>query len=198
MTFSRIPLLTAIAAGAALLAACTATSDTSEPVAAPAAAASASSSAAGTAGGSSGGGSFQTQAMAAGREFSQCARQHNLPSFPDPVWQNGLSFPGASKADIQNAEQSCSTILRRLATVPQQIEPPSAETLAHMRQFAACMRDNGVTDWPDPKADGTFPLLGTQFAGMAQYSGGIGVPQSVTEARAACLSFEVEWRIAAS
>jgi hypothetical protein len=23
------------------------------------------------------------------------------------------------------------------------------------------MRDNGVPDWPDPKSDGTFPLVGT-------------------------------------
>jgi ABC-type sugar transport system ATPase subunit len=28
-------------------------------------------------------------------------------------------------------------------------------------RFAACMRQHGVPDWPDPKADGTFPFVGT-------------------------------------
>ncbi|MET7394272.1 hypothetical protein ABZS66_12340 [Dactylosporangium sp. NPDC005572] len=183
---TRTPLLLAFAAGLAMLAGCTGTNS------APSTGAATGSSSAAVAG------DFQTQAMAAGREFSQCARQHNLPNFPDPVWQGGLSWPNVSKADLDVAGAACQDILRRLASIPQQVETPSAETLGHMRQFAACMREHGVADWPDPKADGTFPLLGTKYAGFAQFSGGDGIPQSVTDARGACIAFEVEWRIAAS
>jgi len=196
MTPTRTHLLLALAAGLVVLAGCGNSNSSPSPADAPAAASAASPGSGGGTG--TGAGNFQTQAMAAGREFAQCARQHNLPNFPDPVWQSGLTWPNTPKADIESAEAACPDILRRLATVPQQIEPPTAETLGHMRQFAACMREQGVSDWPDPKADGTFPLLGTRFAGMAQYSGGAGLPQSVTDARGACLMFEVEWRVAAS
>jgi hypothetical protein len=27
--------------------------------------------------------------------------------------------------------------------------------------FARCMREHGLTDFPDPRADGVFPLVGT-------------------------------------
>jgi len=144
------------------------------------------------------GDTFEEQSMNVGRQFSQCAREHGQPDFPDPVFSGGLGWPGVSKQRVVSAEQSCAPILRRLASVPQAVDPPSPATLEHMRQFADCMREQGVTAWPDPKPDGTFPLLGTPLAGMAQYSGGVGVPANVMAARMACRQFEQEWRVAAS
>jgi hypothetical protein len=142
--------------------------------------------------------SFEALSMSVGRQFSQCARQNGLANFPDPIVANGaLSWPNTPKEDIERAEQSCRTVLQQLASIPQVVDPPSAETLGHMRQFAQCMRTNGVSDWPDPKADGTFPLLGTRFRHMARYSQEQ-PPQDVLDARMACLEYEVEWRIAAS
>jgi hypothetical protein len=40
-------------------------------------------------------------------------------------------------------------------------QPPSAQDMANLRHFAQCMRDNGIPEWPDPKPDGTFPIIGT-------------------------------------
>jgi len=141
---------------------------------------------------------FEALSMSVGRQFSQCARQNGLPNFPDPIVVDGaLSWPNTPKGDIERAEQSCRTILQQLASVPQVMEPPSAETLQHMRQFAQCMRAQGVSDWPDPKADGTFPLLGTRFRAMARYAGEQ-PPPGVLDARMSCVEYEVEWRIAAS
>ncbi len=37
---------------------------------------------------------------------------------------------------------------------------PTAADVPKLRVFAKCMRDNGVPDWPDPKADGSFPSQG--------------------------------------
>jgi hypothetical protein len=143
-------------------------------------------------------GSFQEQSLTVGRQFAQCAREHGNPNFPDPALANGgLVWPGVDKQQIDAAEQSCAQILRQLASVPQVLEPPSAETLEHMRQFARCMREHGVTEWPDPKPDGTFPLLGTPLRGLAQYSGEA-IPPQVMAARQACVQFEEEWRVAAS
>ena len=142
--------------------------------------------------------SFEAQSLAVGRRFAQCARDNGDADFPDPLIGNGaLTWPGATKGDILAAEVHCAHITRELSTIPQVAEPPSAETLNHMRQFAGCMRAHGVPDWPDPKADGTFPLLGTPLRGMARFSAEP-VPQHVTDARAACAPYELEWRIAAS
>jgi hypothetical protein len=40
-------------------------------------------------------------------------------------------------------------------------EPPSAADLAKLREFAQCIREHGIPEWPDPKADGSFPVVGT-------------------------------------
>jgi len=141
---------------------------------------------------------FAARSLDVGLRFAQCARDHGDADFPDPVVNEGaLVWPNIAKGDIEAAEVHCAQIIRELSTIPQVADPPSAETLQHMRQFAECMRANGAPDWPDPKADGTFPLLGTTLAGMARYSGET-VPQHLTDARQACLQFEQEWRIAAS
>jgi hypothetical protein len=38
---------------------------------------------------------------------------------------------------------------------------PSAADLAKLKAYAKCMREHGIPDFPDPKADGTFPIIGT-------------------------------------
>lgn len=105
----------------------------------------------------------QALALSIGLQFAQCARQHGRPDFPDPAIQDGaLAFPGASKEDQLAVQDACVSILRRLpASMRQQNRPPTADELAKLRQFAQCMRQHGVPDWPDPKSDGTFPIIGT-------------------------------------
>jgi hypothetical protein len=39
-------------------------------------------------------------------------------------------------------------------------EEGSAVDIAKLRDFAKCMRRQGLSDWPDPTADGLFPLPG--------------------------------------
>jgi hypothetical protein len=105
----------------------------------------------------------QEQALTVGRQFAQCARAHGRPNFPDPAIQNGtLAFPGVTKQDQAAVQAACRSILQQLpASMQYQNQAPSAQDMAHLQQFAQCVRRNGVTDWPDPKADGTFPIVGT-------------------------------------
>jgi hypothetical protein len=40
----------------------------------------------------------------------------------------------------------------------------TAADVAKMRQYAQCMRQHGISDFPDPRADGVFDLAGTSLA----------------------------------
>lgn len=94
-------------------------------------------------------------------------RSHGFPSFPDPVVdQNGrgdfASDPNA-KTEINSPQAlpACGPILNRLPAGGPNSHSVSAADLAALKQFAACMRANGIPQWPDPKGDGTFPIVGT-------------------------------------
>ena len=144
-------------------------------------------------------GGYGQQALSMGRQFSDCARAHGLPNFPDPVIDDsgGLNFP-APKDDVEAAYRACGTVLEELPPPPApQAQPPSAEDLQHMRQFAQCMRDHGAGDFPDPAADGTFPVRGTPYEGLAAYAHRAVAPQHYA-AFQACVRYEDTWRLWAS
>src|SRR5262249_61685581 len=90
------------------------------------------------------------------------------------------------------AKPERAVILRQVPPRPDDFQPPSAETLQHMREFSQCMRQHGVTSWPDPKPNGTFPIRGTPLEAIAAYTGHL--DQALMDARMACVQYEVEWR----
>jgi hypothetical protein len=99
----------------------------------------------------------------------QCVRQHGAPGMPDVPVRNGhVVLPDESTVDqttLQNvdaARQACKATEDRipasvLANDTQQSGGPTAADVPKLRAFAKCMRDNGEPDWPDPRADGSFP-----------------------------------------
>jgi hypothetical protein len=116
------------------------------------------------------------QILAIGREAARCMREHGVPDFPDPVvdQQGHLQLPqdasGArAKQELESnpeAQRACEPILDRL---PQggpgaSNGPVTQEDLANLVKFAQCVRQNGVPEWPDPKPDGSFPIMGTPLA----------------------------------
>jgi hypothetical protein len=107
----------------------------------------------------------EQRALAVGRQFVQCARQHGLPDFPDPVWKDGgVQFGSGGdevKTQIRQLPEECSSILDQLPASGGRHTPPPAEDLRRLAQFAQCIRQHGIPEWPDPKSDGTFPLVGT-------------------------------------
>jgi hypothetical protein len=120
------------------------------------------------AGGGSGGSSAQTQRIL--DDYGQCVRTHGFPDFPDPrINANGELVLGASQEQAKQAatqtEHACGNILRQLPPgVGQQSGPLTPAQLAQARLFAACMRQHGLPDWPDPQPNGTFPLSTTPYA----------------------------------
>jgi hypothetical protein len=126
-------------------------------------------------GGSSTGGSVTQQALRVYQQFAQCARTHGEPDFPDPSLQHGTDFGlvfgigGASaqgqtiKTEVSRVLGPCGAVLHRL---PASVltPPPTAADLRQMRQYAACVRQHGLADFPDPTSAGTFPVSGTPLA----------------------------------
>ncbi|HEX4680444.1 MAG TPA: hypothetical protein VH210_14690 [Gaiellaceae bacterium] len=85
-----------------------------------------------------------------------CARSHGMPHFPDPqinaqgkaVFPSTLNIPDATR-------RACQSMVDRLTGSSDNHVPTRAE-LASLLQFAHCMRDHGIPDWPDPRPDGSF------------------------------------------
>jgi hypothetical protein len=114
-------------------------------------------------------GSVHQQALAIWQEFARCARSHGTPSFPDlDVDDHGEPHPHSGmpaqqfKQLVLQVRSACGAILRRLpASAQGNATHFTAADVQHLRQFAACVRQHGVPNWPDPKPDGTFPLRDT-------------------------------------
>jgi len=115
------------------------------------------------------GGSARQQALPIWQEYARCARTHGAPNFRDFIVDDqGRAQPsggGLSPAQFKQlnlrVQGACGAILRRLPSNTQTKPPLSNADVQHLRQFAACIRQHGIPNWPDPKADGSFPVLGT-------------------------------------
>jgi hypothetical protein len=114
----------------------------------------------------------QAQLLALGHEYAQCIRQHGIPDFPDMVVIDGrLSLPAATgnaaKMKLANnraAQVACKSIEDRMPdTGPHHSRAPLPPAEIHKRiQWAQCMRQHGVPDWPDPDPNGEFHDLPAQ------------------------------------
>ena len=101
----------------------------------------------------------------------QCVRQNGAPGMPDVPVRNGhIVLPDentvdqATKQNLDAARQACKAVEDRIPPFvlennsdSQQAGGPTAADVPKLRVFAKCMRDNGMPDWPDPRADGSFP-----------------------------------------
>jgi hypothetical protein len=98
-------------------------------------------------------------------EWVHCVRANGAQNLPDPqIDSDGQPhFPAGTPAPPERALRACRPIVDRL--------PPSARgddeqtrsppDMQELLRFAGCMREHGLTDFPDPKADGNFLLVGT-------------------------------------
>ncbi|MEO3929068.1 hypothetical protein ABGB07_35205 [Micromonosporaceae bacterium B7E4] len=90
---------------------------------------------------------------------AQCIRENGVPDYPDPkVNDNGgvsINAPeGIDEAKLRAAEEKCKQFAPG-GGEPQRIDE---EKLDQARQFAKCMRENGVPRFPDPDENGGIAL----------------------------------------
>lgn len=85
--------------------------------------------------------------------FSRCMRANGVPNFPDPQPGGGFEFPASGAVSASPAFRSAQARCQRYAPSVGPLSPgapPSAKTLAQLRRIASCMREHGVSQFPDP------------------------------------------------
>jgi hypothetical protein len=90
-------------------------------------------------------------------KYSRCMREQGMTWFPDPDNDGNMSVripPGLDEKKFDAAQKACQKFSPDGGR-PHQANP---EDIERGRQLAKCMRENGVPDFPDPKADGSIQL----------------------------------------
>ena len=102
--------------------------------------------------------SGQQAAAAVWRELVRCARANGMPNLPDPqIDSNGrASFPNGTPEPPASVRRACQSIYDRLPASARGDEERPPVDLQALLRFARCMREQGVTDFPDPDAEGNF------------------------------------------
>jgi hypothetical protein len=91
-------------------------------------------------------------------EVVLCARAHGDPSFPDPQSidsQGRAKFPPNTAMPPPATLQACQSVFDRLPPAARGNPVPDIQMEV---RFAQCMREHGLSDWPDPDANGDYPL----------------------------------------
>lgn len=128
-----------------------------------------------SAGAGSGGANNTATNLAKAVKFAQCMRDNGISNFPDPSASGQFTIDAI--ANGSGVDTSSAAFTQALSAC-ESLEPPgftgtprSAQQQEAALKFAQCVRDNGVTDFPDPTADG--PLIDTTRIPSAATSEGM-------------------------
>ncbi|KAB2369536.1 hypothetical protein [Actinomadura montaniterrae] len=143
-------------------------------------------------GGGDGGGTGASKAasdQAKMRRFAQCMRDNGV-DMQDPkdgrVEIRASARPSAGKGpmradpNVEAAQKKCAHLMPN-GGKPQK---PSAAELAKMRAYSKCMRDHGITEFPDPNPDGGMQLKAGPGTGIDPQS------QTFKDADKACQKYQ--------
>ena len=140
-----------------------------------------SSGGANTAAASAGTGSSSGNSTGTTREkavkFAECMRANGVGAFPDPDASGELTIDAVANG---SSVDTSSAAFEQALGACKDMEPPGftgAKVTAQQRtarlEFAQCVRDNGVPDFPDPTANG--PLVDTNRIPSAATTGGMSI-----------------------
>jgi hypothetical protein len=105
--------------------------------------------------------------------FSQCMRSNGMPNFPDPQHFVGgnVKLTIHQLAPTQAAIDACNHLLpTNGGSGSQQTAQQQRTQLADELSFAKCMRNHGVTRFPDPTAQGELTVASVQAQGIDVHS----------------------------
>ena len=119
-----------------------------------------------------------------GIAFSQCMRAHGVTNFPDPAGGGGgLNIAGTginpASPSFRSARASCSKLLPGGGPGTHANE----QEIKQDTEMAECMREHGVTGFPDPIVTATAPAINPADYSSAEYGNGIfiGIPKSINQ-----------------
>jgi hypothetical protein len=97
-----------------------------------------------------GGSATYTKALA----YAQCMRSHGEPSFPSPTSTGTFSLGqiDINSTQYQTASQACQNLLPNTAQFQLSAQQRQA-ILDRALKNAECMREHGITNFPDPNPD---------------------------------------------
>jgi hypothetical protein len=108
-------------------------------------------------------------------KFAECMRADGVSAFPDPTPSGGLTIDAIANG---SSVDTSSAAFEQALSACKDLEPPgftgtkaTPQQRAARLQFAQCVRDNGVPDFPDPTANG--PLVDTNRIPSAATAGGM-------------------------
>ena len=112
----------------------------------------------------SGGGNPNKGALA----YASCMRAHGISDFPDPNAQGGFSAPNGMNVNSPQyaaANNACKSLTGN-ATPP----PYNPATVAALVKYAKCMRAHGISNFPDPNAQGHLDISANGKNGTSDLS----------------------------
>jgi hypothetical protein len=131
--------------------------------------------------------------------FAKCMRANGVPNFPDPTAGGGglFSMAGLNPAApaFEAAQTKCHTLLPGGGLPgPGTQTHPSAQTVAKLLNIARCMRQHGVSQFPDPRTSVPSNFSPVMYTGLTDFDGAIlAWPSTInfhapayTQAAAAC------------
>ena len=86
-----------------------------------------------------------------------CYRAHGDPSFPDPVYDPNdgrWHFAVSPNSAPAGTRQACQRLMPSMTASP----PVPQAQFQQLVRLAQCIRQHGVSNWPDPDPDGAFGL----------------------------------------
>src|SRR5262245_55573025 len=110
-------------------------------------------------------------------KFAECMRANGVSAFPDPDATGELTIDAVANG---SSVDTTSALFDQALSACKDQEPPgftghrrSAREQAAALEFAQCIRDNGVRDFPDPGADD--PLVDARRIPSSDQPGGMSI-----------------------
>jgi hypothetical protein len=132
---------------------------------------------AGCGGTGSSGGTNTATAREKAVKFAECMRANGVSAFPDPDASGELTIDGIANG---SSVDTSSAAFEQALSACKNLEPPgftgtkvTPQQRTARLEFAQCIRDNGVPDFPDPTPNG--PLVDTNRIPSAATTGGMSI-----------------------
>ena len=110
-------------------------------------------------------------------KFAECMRTNGVSAFPDPNASGGLTIDAIANGSSVDTN---SAAFEQALSACKDLEPPgftgtkvTPQQRTARLEFAQCVRDNGVPDFPDPTPNG--PLVDTNRIPSAATTGGMSI-----------------------